>query len=575
MPFKTISENYFMGRAQELQSLSRIASEAAIGTAASIFLSGQTGAGKTELLRRLFADLFHKHEDAAPFFYTVNPALISARDLSNDYLSSFMRQRLAFQQKDLSLALADELSVEDLMRLAEKLDSNWAVDILGRYLQARRAGTDPEKLFLSAIKAPHLSYFGTGVPVVVMIDNFHSIRGLYRSALEDSDDLWMLFEDALRSGHTPHLLTGSRHKLDEMFFEKTSFGSSLELVYLSGLDNSASLRLLSLFHDDSAVKTDDEHWAHFIDLFNGNPSYIKTFSQAARRHGRNLAENDLWKIYFREITSGKIYTTWMSRLKACVPELELRKASIELLRHLSRHSVSGLSDLAKTISVTRQDIDDIVDKYISRPALPSLSISRQDFHSILKAFRAHGIVEKTHSTFRLAEDRVMSDFINALYSREVLDEPLDSIEEAFIRDKAKHSEEVNVPSFKLTIPAAPRAEIIAVKALEQIARNYNVSAEITAKLQAALIDLFVSVVKQEDHGNGSFQLKFECSKETFKMEIKTPDKRLIPPASFESISDDHLHMIRKYVDDIRFEETKDYSKIILTKNLTEKVESPG
>ncbi len=154
MPFRILSEKDFIGRRQELEALYGISSETRERIATSIFLSGQHGIGKTELLRQLFTLLFWKQGEVAPFFYTVNPPLISAYDFSMDYLSRFVRQRIAFQKKDASLIHADGLSMEDLMRLAEKSDAQWAVAIIKQYFQAKTAG-NAEKLFLCAISAPY------------------------------------------------------------------------------------------------------------------------------------------------------------------------------------------------------------------------------------------------------------------------------------------------------------------------------------------------------------------------------------------------------------------------------------
>lgn len=101
MLFSALSGKDFTGRSHELESLYGISSEIKDGTATGIFLSGQHGIGKTELLRQLFNLLFEKQTEIVPFFYTVSPAFISVYDFSTDYLNRFIRQWIAFQKKSL------------------------------------------------------------------------------------------------------------------------------------------------------------------------------------------------------------------------------------------------------------------------------------------------------------------------------------------------------------------------------------------------------------------------------------------------------------------------------------------
>ncbi len=352
----------------------------------------------------------------------------------------------------------------------------------------------------------------------------------------------MLFEELIKSRHTPHIIAGSHGELQEMFFQETSFGKSLELVNLSGLDKNASLRLFTSLCESYNMTVDKESLSRFVDLFKGNPFYIRNFIQAARHQGKNLSENDLWTIYFNEITNGKIYTYWVSRLRTCIPQLGLRKASLELLYHLCNHSPSTLSSLTNMLSINREDLSNIVN-----------------------FFQIAGIIEVSFSTFKLVEDEVLTNVIKALYSKEVIGEPLSRIEETFIKESGNRVKTVETPSFEIVIPTTPRAELIAVKTLEQIAINQNISTEVIGQLQTALIDLFINIIAQEVPDDGNLYLRFECSEDTFIIEIKTPYKELVFPAPSESISEKQL--FRSYIYDIKFEKTGSGTKITLIKNL--------
>ncbi len=564
MPFKTISESGFLGRKQELETLFSISSDVVKGDVSGIFLSGQRGIGKSELLRQLHSRLYYKQDKVSPFFYTVNPVSHSALDFSIHYLTNFILQRLSFQTKDPSLIRADELSIEDLMRLADKLEAGWAVDILGRFLQAKSGG-NVKRLFAYAVNAPLQSYISTGMPVIVMIDDFHKIEEIDESGHDADSSLWVLFDDISRSGRVPHIFSGSQTDLEDMLFHRSSIGSSLDIFRLTGIDSNSSYGLSALSYGSSGLTVNSGSLSGLISLFEGNPFYIKSFSRAVRMQGQISTETDLWRIYLREISRGKIHSYWMSVFSAGVPRFDLRKASLEILEHLCRQGSASLDNLIKTLSINKPDLNDIVNKYISGAVRPSLSISRHDLYDILSGLHAIGVLERNFTSFNLINNGVLKDIISVLYSREILAKPSEVIENDFINERTKLIVTEKLPSFELTISSAPRAGLIAVKALEQFAKNQNISAEATAELQTVLVDLFAGVISHNKESNGSFNLKFEDHNGRFSMEVKTSLKELASPASFSSISDNRL--INRYIDDIKLEQTDDDIKIVLTKNL--------
>ena len=80
MSFGTLNEKDFFGRGDELSDLYHRALQAEQGAGQSVFLSGTRGVGKTELLKQLFSHLFWKQDRVAPFYYSVNNAILSVED---------------------------------------------------------------------------------------------------------------------------------------------------------------------------------------------------------------------------------------------------------------------------------------------------------------------------------------------------------------------------------------------------------------------------------------------------------------------------------------------------------------
>ncbi len=546
MPLRALLEKDFIGRNQEIESLFNIHSEVKQGIASSIFLSGEHGTGKTELVRQLFQLLFWKQHDAVPFLYAVNPAFASVQDFSADYLNRFIRQWLSFQKKDVSLIHANELSMENLMRLAEKSDAHWAVDLIGNFLQTKTSG-DAAKHFLSAINAPYHSYLVTGMPVIVMIDDFQRTKELYISNSENKNNLWMLFEESIKSRQTPHILSGSYAELREMFFEKTSFGEYLEFMHISGLDKITSLRLFTLLCEGYGIKVDRESLFPFVDIFHGNLFYIRNFIQTARTEGKTLSEDDLWRVYFHEITRGKFYAYWISQMRKHILRLDLRKVSLEILHHLcSRGATTSPSTIATMFSISMHDLNDIVN-----------------------VFQTAGFIEMNFSSLKLSDDTILANVIKGLYSKEILENPADKIKETLMKEYQStvdtHIKAAETKSFEITIPHMPGAELVAVNTLEHIAKIQGIPAEVIGQMQMTIVELFTNLIPREiEPAEGNFDFKFKPDKDTFIIEIKTPYKELT------SLSPGVLaenQLIKKYIDDIKLEGTKSGIKIILTKNL--------
>ncbi|HDZ02315.1 MAG TPA: ATP-binding protein [Nitrospirae bacterium] len=539
MPLKEFTSTIFSGRSSELDVLQRIASQAASGDASSVILSGKRGIGKTELLKHLFNKLFNDQKDTTPFFYTIKTAFTSVNSFSKDYFCNFILQYLAFQGKAPSLINASIYSPEDLRDIANKSGAQWAVDIIDDYLQIREGG-DMLKLFSFVISAPYKSYLNTGIPVVVIIDDFHKIRKLSElNSGNESKEIWTLFENSIDFRYTPHILAGLRAELRKMFFEETSIGVRLEILNLEGLSRHDSIELFRYLCEKYALSCEAE-FSGFIGLFGGNPFYIKTIVQAARQSVKTITDDNFWEIYIREITEGKIYTYWTSILKAYIRRFDLIKPSLKFFYHLWSNSVDDvLANPSEKISLQREELDNIIEL-----------LHRSD------------TIEMGFSTIELSCDEIFNDVIKGLYYREIQKEPLDRIKDLIAGDRRRCIKLAEAPSFNITIPSTPKAELVAVKSLEHIAQYFNIPLETTGKLQVALVELFSGVHAKNGSSAKSYQVKCSLRENIFSMEVITSQR------DFVMTDEDSIH-IRSYFDDIRFESIMNGTRIILVKKLKE------
>ena len=541
MFLKEMADKNVIGRKNELEVLKSVIAEANSGDASSIFLSGNRGSGKTCLLQRLFHDLFNNHDGPVPFFYTFSTAFTSIENISKDYLESFILQYLAFIRKEPSLVTSAIYSLEDLRDIAGKSESQEIIDIIDSYTKVRE-GNDAIKLFFHVMSAPYQSYMNSSRPVAVVIDDFHKIRKFSElHANNNGRDFWVLVESLIHSGNVPHIISGNQADLNKMFFEESAFGEHMDVIHLQGLNRDDSHRYFNMLCEKYSL-TIEGGLSGFFNIFNGNPLYIKSFIQAARQAGTSLNRDDAWEIYFREVTNGKLQTYWTSLLESYISHFDLRRPTLNFLWFLlTNDNDIALSNLTEDLAKKQDDLD-----------------------RIIRLLNASGVVETGFSTLEIADDRVLSDVIKGLYLKEIKREPADRIREEIIGSTFQNIIEDRSPSFDVTIPPDPKAELVAVKSLEQVARHHNISLDIIGQLQIALVELFANVLTREGHAAENYHLSFRVTDNTFSMEVE------MPQTGHDYSSPEHdnaFNMMKYYVDDIKVERVMNSTRITMTKKI--------
>lgn len=543
MLLKDFSAKNFLGRDGEFALLKGIASEARAGDACSIFLSGKRGVGKTEFMRHLYHYFFSRQNDAIPFYFSIRSAFDSLENFAREYLGSFLLQSLAFLKKDQSMLYSGIYSLEDLQRIAGEMADPWAVRIIDKFLEISK-DRDGIKLFSFAISTPYQSYAGTGLPVVVMIDDFHKLRKLCGSSEDGGTrECWLLFEDFLQSQHTPHIIAGFHADLQKMFFEETSVGEHLEVVSLPGLDRGNAVKLFSTLCEKYSLSFESE-LTHYVDMFSGNPFYIKSFMQAARHLKMPLSDDEFWNVYVHEVTRGKIYTYWTSILKSYITQFDMRKPSLKLLQDLYEFS----SDIILSDEEGR------------------LGVSSGGLESIISLLDSSGAVETGFSTIELADDNILVDVIRGLYYREIRREGPDAIKTIIVDDRRRKPAAHDVQSFDVIIPSAPKAELVAVRSLEHIARHYGVGPDSIASLQIALVLLFTDILSFDSRESAGRHLAFKYLRNTFSAEVESS----LTETELREADQQAFAMMRQQVDDVQFIQSHRGTTIILIKNISEK-----
>ncbi len=549
MSFSSLQEKDFSGRQDELAGLLKRVLQADAGLAQSIVLSGPRGIGKTELLKRLFSQLFWKQNRVAPFFYSANPALLSASVFSRTYLIQFLCQRLAFQKKEQALLYRDGITIQDLSTLAEEHEAIWARDLLDQY---SRGSADPVDGLRIALNAPYRSMLSTGIPIAVLIDDFHWLAGLHLDGFPEQR-LVALFDEPVSRTKTPHVITGSMAELQEI-----PVASSLERIAVQPLGPEAtSSRILSLLQEHGSEGSNVPPL--LLRHLGGNPFYLgRVVTTACEKH--NPDERDFWSAYIKEVMDGTLSLFWSSVLKSYVPDLSRRKTALALLYKIYHSSeVFSCERIAK-----------------------SFSLSDSQANVFANTLYLAGFLRGEFGLFRATEDRVLLDVIDHLYMREILAKSAHDLEQDLLERLLPQKEQV--VHFEMTLPMAKEAELIAAQCLDQIGKNFQLNQDAIGQLQIAVIEACINAM---EHGQGigkKVYVGITVDGDRIEVSVESAGHEFIVQETGEPVHDHNagnapkrgwgLKLIKRFADEVSFEKTALGTKVILVKKIEKSTGSP-
>jgi serine/threonine-protein kinase RsbW len=540
MPFSALQETDFFGRKEELSGLARRLLRED-GAARSAVLSGPPGIGKTELLKQLFGYLFWKQDRIVPFYYTVNPALLSVAAFSKDYLTRYLCQWLAFEKKEQSLFSLEGLSIEDLSALVEEREAVWAREILDRFT---RSSSDPIDALRVAISAPYQAALATGMPAAVLIDEFHRLKDLHIGGIADPR-LVFLFETPISFRKTPHVVAGNAAEIHEM-----PVANCLERVSVPPLGpEDAEARALSLFR---TYQAEGVLPFHLLSGLGGNPFYIACVIRRACEK-KDPSEIDFRKAYAREVLDGPLALSWSSVLKNYFPGAGPRRTALALA-HKIHHTNEPLScqRIAKSLSLTDDQAE------ATAHGLHLAGLARGEF-----------------GVFRAVEDGVLRDVIDCLYRRELLGKTSHDLEEELLTNPLPEKE--GTVRFDMTLPMVKEAELVAAQCLEQIGKNLNINQDAVGQLQIAVIEACINAMEHSKGTEKKIYISVAADSDRLEVSIESAGREFVVQESGEPFGGREgikaagrgwgIKLMKRFADEVRFEKTARGTKTVLVKNL--------
>ncbi|MEJ2325094.1 MAG: ATP-binding protein [Nitrospirota bacterium] len=553
MPFNALSETDFTNRNSELSFLGRVAELSTEGFASNVVVEGARGIGKTELLKQFHRSLFWKTDHVVPFYYGFQRAALGGENFARDYLSRFVRQFIAYLKQDPSLALNRVVPLRRLMPLYSSAGHGWMIEIVEDLEEQMRSG-DVHSLLLGAISVPVVSAARSGMPVMVLLDDFHLAAWLYRDRPGDTRGMVSLFEDAINSALCPHVLTGSPEGALESILSDDALRGKTGKMTLSSLPEDEAFAFFRSFGARLGLTVGDD-CLKFMGLLGGNPLYIKNLARCLWRQNRlKVSDEDFWECYGYDVTSGDTSLYWSSVLGGFLANAKQRSIALELLMHL-------LETAGNVRRVDRLSME--------------LGVREAELQEVVRALEKGGMLRATGG-LRLPADPVLEDFIRASYLRETKgydNEKARSLIRSQRRTVGGDSE-----SFEIVIPMTQDAELVAARAVEQLCSRINLKPDLVSQFQLAIIEACLNAMEHSGSYDKKVRLKFSINRERVEISIESPGKAFAPegvgfPTVEEKLASGDkrgwgLRLMRELMDEVRFYPTDEGTKVVLVKKIT-------
>ncbi len=394
----TCHEAEFFGRKDLISGLCRAATEDK-GIAPGIFLVGRYWVGKTEVLRRVYNELYWGQASSMPVYFQLSRSSDPAA-FAEDFLRETLKQMLAFRTRTPGLA-THEVSLERLESELEGEDEEGLYGFIKRHREAKQAG-DAMSQLRNALNLPGHSSRAGGAPVFLILDDIDESA---RIGLHGTTVLKELL-DAIGRGSIAFLASSRLRRIPSSGLPT----GAIEISEITGLSEESSISMLTDLCRNYGVAFDTEILRLASSRLEGNPMYMKNMVWAARRLGRGFETlKDFVDIYAVEITEGNIAFA----LKSLISLKGI--SELKVINHCSRVAAE----------VSFEEVSD------------RLRLKRDEVACAAERMSRSGILEANLGTVKWAGDIVARDFAHFAYETMVRGKSADEARTQLVREWLK------------------------------------------------------------------------------------------------------------------------------------------
>ena len=417
--FPTIPERDFYGRDDIIEELYNLATYPEAGRSNNIYLYGRRKIGKTEILRRVYNRLFWKQDKTIPFYYSFPERGINIYELCRDFLSSFLRQYVAFIKKDTTLINggAPLLYLRDLIREGHAPVVSSLIDNLYGNIESG----DLLGAVKTSISSPSFVSHVENARVFIAIDDFQNTDRLDKT---EKEGIFKELEGLLKLPSLTCIFASYSLNKPVGAMERSLTGA-LSLKELKGLSMKDAEEMWGDAWGERLFSR--RHLEHIIRILDFNPYYIKTMIQVIKDRYPDVSSlKGIYSIYFDELNRGSLGLLFSSIIGRTPPHL--RNSAIVMLKRCSENVRGGVMAI-----------------------LSSLPCKREDAFSLLELFSLKGLIDCDLTGIRLVEDRVFRDYLELQYRKEIKGEEPEDFKGTWIWERLKELDREGIDAERMDI----------------------------------------------------------------------------------------------------------------------------
>lgn len=559
-----IKDPPFINRQSELALFRKKAVDIIHGRGEDLFLIAPAGRGKTALLKELKDQLFWQEQDLIPVYFDCSREVTDILALADAYLTALLSQILLFEKKDLIVDPKNSsLSFRELQQEAEKQGKAVMEEVIFKHQRACRTG-DENKGLLNALEAPGRIAQALNKPVWMVLDHFQEIETLSSGG----KGIIRLWRQVIGSPWAPHLFCGE----PPGFLLKTLFPAlrspQMTVMELTPLPEEEGPGLGTVLGTYFNVETARDLMPIWFNYLEGNPGTLTSlFREASAGAGRLESHTRFCRIYLESLARGELGRGFEHRLLAGTAGDPFEGgAMLRILHHLetSKGPMLAMTELSGRLDFPPERI------------LPTVA----------RLERA-GLIWERFGNIGLENGRVLRDWIKVQVRRylfqenpaQIIDDlgsELERVLSGFDQETTGH-DSINEKClhFSLVLPINSESELVAVRALEQIATYSELDENSIEKAKIALIEACINAGEHSQSFEKKIRVYFEVQPEALEIVVEDRGQSFDPVAVQARMVREKaplaqkrgrgLGFIREMMDEVRFEKADMGTRLVMIK----------
>ena len=269
--------------------------------------------GKTSLMQRLFNILwsagFEKKArgiDVIPFYFSVRDSDQTLGMFATEFFIEFVKAYLSYQKKE-KLLLIQSMSFEKLGELIQDKHLKELYQTMAGYVK----DDNWHFMWKTASEAPALIGRLNDVKIVQIIDEFQYINEyIFDKDKKKLDHMSGTYMHVAEMREAPLIISGSEvHWLLNIVRSLTGRFQTFTLENLPEIEAKEAIERYAFFTE---TKVNEQAQDKIWELTCGDPLYIKAlFLSRYNKEKDYTNDENIVRVYEKEISEGEIYTTWM------------------------------------------------------------------------------------------------------------------------------------------------------------------------------------------------------------------------------------------------------------------------